>query len=272
MSGSDVGFVGFSVLAFVLMSLAMTLAWAIQRVTGNSGWIDTIWSSATGLVALTVVGLSRPMTSHRWAIALLVALWAARLAWHIGDRTRQNADDPRYRALIRGWGGTARWKLWSFLQVQAAAGAVLVLCILVAASKPGETGLWDMTCYGLALAALIGESTADKQLRTFKAQRQAHPAILETGLWGLSRHPNYFFEWLFWAAISLSALSFKPSFWEGWLTLIAPGMMYVVLVHGSGVPHSEAHMLRTRGESFASYQKRVPKFFPDVTRLLRRRV
>lgn len=268
MSGADAGFGGLLLLAVLVLSLAMTLAWGIQRTTGNSGWIDTIWSASTGLTAMLVIVLSGPMTPHRWAILLLVGAWSLRLALHIGRRTLRAADDPRYRALIGQWGNEAGRKLWSFLQAQAAAGGVLAACALLAASKPGAITVWDMASYALAVAALAGETAADKQLRAFKEQRRGHDAICDTGLWGLSRHPNYFFEWLFWLAVALSALGLDPSYAAGWLSLLAPAMMYVVLVYGSGVPHSEAQMLRTRGAKFAAYQQRVPMFFPDLRRLL----
>lgn len=270
MTADAAGHGGLILFALVLLSAAMSLAWLIQRVTRNSGWIDTIWSLSTGLTAALVVICSGEMTPRRWVIVLLIAAWSARLAVHIGQRTLRVIDDPRYRALIEQWGRSAGWRLWCFLQVQAAVAGVLVVCILLPAAKPGAVGLWDLACFGLALIALAGESAADWQLQTFKRTRPSPQAICETGLWSLSRHPNYFFEWLFWLAIALSALSLDGSYAIGWLTLVAPALMYVVLVYGSGVPHSEAQMLRSRGEKFASYQKRVPMFFPGLRRLLRR--
>jgi steroid 5-alpha reductase family enzyme len=38
--------------------------------------------------------------------------------------------------------------------------------------------------------------------------------------------------------------------------------MYWVLVHVSGIPPLEDHMLRSRGEAFRAYQKRTRAFFP----------
>jgi steroid 5-alpha reductase family enzyme len=267
MAGVAPDTVGLIVLAVLMMSAAMTFAWAVQRRTGNSGWIDTIWSASTGVTAAVILGFSGPMTPHRLAILALVAAWSARLASHIAKRTLGAQDDPRYRALMDDWGPTASRKLWQFLQVQAVAGCVLVASLAVAAAKPGGITLWDIACYALALIALAGESTADAQLSAFKARNKDRTAILDTGLWALSRHPNYFFEWLFWLAIALSALSLDLAGAWGWLALLAPAMMYFLLIYASGVPHAEAHMLRTRGGKFADYQRRVPMFFLDPRRL-----
>lgn len=41
------------VLIAILLSLAMAIAWAIQRFTGLSGWIDTIWTAAVGVGGMT---------------------------------------------------------------------------------------------------------------------------------------------------------------------------------------------------------------------------
>jgi steroid 5-alpha reductase family enzyme len=38
--------------------------------------------------------------------------------------------------------------------------------------------------------------------------------------------------------------------------------MYWLLVHGSGVPPLEAHMLSSRGNAFREYQQRVNAFWP----------
>jgi steroid 5-alpha reductase family enzyme len=38
--------------------------------------------------------------------------------------------------------------------------------------------------------------------------------------------------------------------------------MYWVLVHVSGIPPLEDHMLRSRGDEFRAYQKRTRSFFP----------
>ena len=37
--------------AALALALIMTGAWAVQLQTGQSGWIDTIWSFAVGTVA-----------------------------------------------------------------------------------------------------------------------------------------------------------------------------------------------------------------------------
>src|SRR5438067_9433660 len=87
------------VLIAASLSILMTLAWVVQQRTGNSGWVDTIWTFSIGLVgagsALWPVAGAAP-NSRQWLVAALVALWSLRLGLHIAVRTAGITDDPRY--------------------------------------------------------------------------------------------------------------------------------------------------------------------------------
>ena len=97
------------------------------------------------------------------------------------------------------------------------------------------------------------------QGRTRRARR-----ICERGLWGWSRHPNYFFEWLGWLGWPLLAIG--AGYPWGWLSLLAPAWMYYLLVHISGVPPLEEAMRKSRGEAYADYAARVNAFWPAPPR------
>ena len=250
--------------AAAALSLAMWGAWASERLTGKSGWIDSIWSAATGLVAIMALALLDTGEAwRRWAAMALVALWCLRLAGHIAARNFTVGDDPRYKALREEWGSSAAWRLAWFLQVQAAAGLVLVVSVLAAASNPAPFPHWlDVVAIAVALAALAGETLADAQLSGFRSRPKPKPPVMEEGLWAFSRHPNYFFEWMFWTAWPLLALAGGTISAQSLLAFAAPVQMYVLLVHVSGIPPLEKHMLASRGQAFRDLQARVNAFFP----------
>ncbi|MET0171847.1 MAG: DUF1295 domain-containing protein [Agrobacterium vaccinii] len=252
---------GLLIFLAIFLSLAMAAAWAIQRKTGASGWIDTIWSFAIGLGGLVAIGFADSTFERRVAAFLIIAVWSIRLGSHIGSRTKGGGEDPRYAKLVEEWGTNASRRLFQFLQIQALAGFILVLAIYVAASNsaPFPTIL-DIAGIVIALIALAGEAISDWQLAHFRKKPEARTEVCEEGLWRYSRHPNYFFEWLFWCAWPLLALT-GPSP-AGWAALLAPALMYWLLVHASGIPPLEEHMLRSRGEKFRSLQRRVNAFFP----------
>ena len=62
------------------------------------------------------------------------------------------------------------------------------------------------------------------------------------------------------------AIAVTPGYWQRWLALIGPAMMYWLLVHASGIPHLEAHMERSRGDVWRSYKRRTSAFFPRPPR------
>jgi steroid 5-alpha reductase family enzyme len=263
---SFVQFVILAIFAGAALAAVMAVAWAIQRKTGNTGWVDVSWSFGVGGVGFS--GALLPLV-HEWpqwrqiVVAGLAATWCVRLCIHIATRTRAAGDDPRYRALIEKWGPHASRRMFRFLQAQAAVGLVLVLSIVLAAHNP-DPNLRVQDILGLAVlaVAVAGEATADRQLRVFKADLANRNKVCDAGLWRWSRHPNYFFEWMSWLAYPLIAIDLADHNPYGWLALAAPFCMYWVLVHVSGIPPLEAHMLHSRGDGFRAYQRRTSAFFP----------
>jgi steroid 5-alpha reductase family enzyme len=249
------------------LSAIMAAAWQVQRRRGHTGWIDVCWTFGTGIVAafasLAPLSSDHQPGARRILVALLVALWSLRLGSHILVRTRKAGDDPRYRELISQWGDRADLRMFLQLQSQAAVGLILALSVALAAhnTRP-NLGLSDFVGLALLVGALAGEAVSDWQLRRFRSNSANHGRICESGLWSLSRHPNYFFEWLCWLAYPLIAIDLSGQNPLGWLSLAAPVSMYWVLVHVSGIPPLEEHMLRSRGAQFRALQARTRPFFP----------
>lgn len=251
--------------AAVILIAAMAVAWSVRMRTGSSGWIDAIWSGAVGLAG-SIATFGAIGGGRRWLIAGLIVLWSGRLALHIGARTRGAADDPRYAELDRQWGEAFGRRLFLFLQIQAVAGFVLASAVHVAAAAPAPfPGPSDVIATLVVLTGLVGETLADAQLRRFRATAPAG-SICDAGLWGWSRHPNYFFEWLVWCGFALFALAGIAERPHQILAFAAPAMMWALLVHVSGIPPLEAHMRRSRGEAWRAHAARVSAFVPRPPR------
>jgi steroid 5-alpha reductase family enzyme len=255
-----------AIIVAAAISSIMASAWYVQRRTGNSGWVDVTWSLGVGGVAAIAAAWPVGYNGPHWRqlmVAFLAGSWCLRLGVHISGRTRAATDDPRYRNLMVQWGSDAARRMFWFLQSQAAVGIILALSIVLAAHNPNPNlRMQDLIGLVTLLAAIVGEAIADWQLRVFKSDPANRKAVCDVGLWRWSRHPNYFFEWLSWCAYPIIAIDFAGQNLFGWLALAAPVCMYWVLVHLSGIPPLEDHMLRSRGEAFRAYQKRTRAFFP----------
>jgi len=248
----------------VSLSVLMAGAWMVQQRTGNSGWVDTIWTFSLGLVgagsALWPVAGAAP-NARQWLVAGLVAIWSLRLGTHIAIRTAGITDDPRYAAFAREWGVDSPRRMFIFLQNQGFGSIPLVFAIFVAARLPEDAlRLQDYLGALILLAGIAGEAVADAQLKRFREDPANKGRVCDVGLWRWSRHPNYFFEWFGWLAYPVIALS--AGYLWGWATLLAPVFMYWILVYVTGIPPLEAQMLRSRGERYRHYQLRTSQFFP----------
>jgi steroid 5-alpha reductase family enzyme len=260
------------VIATLLMSAALSAvmagAWAVQQKTGNSGWVDTVWTFGLGAIgiaaALTPIAGGSP-APRQLLVALVLAVWALRLGTHIATRTAGIRDDPRYAQLIRGWGSDAPRQMFWLLQKQALVSIPLVVSVFLAAHNPlPALRAQDMLAAVVLVIALAGEALADRQLRAFRSVPANSGRVCDVGLWRYSRHPNYFFEWLGWVAYPLLAIDPTGVYPWGWLALAGPICMYWLLAHVSGIPPLEEHMLRSRGPAYRAYQARTSAFFPAL--------
>jgi len=249
----------------VALSAIMAGGWWIQQSTRNSGFVDAVWTFGLGSVGAVsaFLPLNGGTTPRQIIVGSIVLAWSLRLGIYILRRSVERGDDPRYAALNRQWGRYASRQMFALLQKQALVGLPMALSIFIAAHNPAPFGrMQDWLGMIVIVTGILGEALADRQLRQWMATRTDPHAVCDRGLWGWSRHPNYFFEWLFWLAFPLFAIDLTGAYPYGWLVLAAPLCMYWLLTHISGIPPLEQHMVAKYGEAYRAYQRRVSAFFP----------
>ena len=121
-------------------------------------------------------------------------------------------EDGRYQELRRRWAPHANRSFFVFFQAQAAFVVVFSLPFAFVAADQGEMTWLAWAGAALALVSIAGEMTADTQLAVWKGDPANKGKTARNGLWGWSRHPNYFFEWLHWVAWAVIAFS-SPYGW-----------------------------------------------------------
>ncbi|MHA2502882.1 MAG: DUF1295 domain-containing protein, partial [Candidatus Kariarchaeaceae archaeon] len=100
----------------------------------------------------------------------------------------------------------------------------------------------------------IIETVSDIQLTRFKT-RSSKEEVLSTGLWGISRHPNYLGEILVWWSIGIISFSV-----QSWWVLISPLIVTLLLRYVSGVPLLEKRY--DDNAEYNSYKETVNPIFP----------
>jgi steroid 5-alpha reductase family enzyme len=245
-------------IAWAAMAVMMVGLWYVQYRTSNAGIVDIAWSFGTGLCAIGFAAASPGDAMRRGLLCGMAGIWAARLGFYLIRRVFSEAEDGRYRMLREKWGERTQPMLFGFFQVQALWAALFALPMLAAARGNGSLGARDAIAVALWVVSVAGESMADAQMGRFRADPAHRGQVCRDGLWGWSRHPNYFFEWIHWFAYPLMA-GVSPFAWVAWA---GPCLMLFFLTKVTGIPVTEARSLISRPETYRAYQREVSAFIP----------
>lgn len=242
----------------------MTALWVISVVRRDASIIDPWWSMAFLLVT-GHTAVSTGLTPAKTLLLAMVALWAIRLWLHLLFRSRGKPEDPRYAAFRQRYGPTRYWWV-SFFQVFVLQGCLVVLIsaplqLAAAARHPDPISLTDIAGLLVFTIGLVVEVVADAQLQSFRGDPARRGQVLDTGLWRLSRHPNYFGEAVLWWGLWLFAVR-QP---YGWASIVAPLVMTFLLVKVSGVPMLDAHLGTTK-PGYSDYMQRTSAFILRLPR------
>ena len=248
------------IISFVLHWIAFIPAYLARTekfydIAGTVAYLSVLATASY----LTVISSNNNLQLRSIIAIILVLIWALRLGLFLFVRVLKAGEDRRFREVKQNFSKFLVWwsvsALWVFL---TAANALTMIINNVSFTD-------DFYFYfGLSLW-LIGfsfEAIADEQKRRFKSDKKNKDAFISTGLWGLSRHPNYFGEILLWIGMAVIAL---PTL-IGWqyVTLISPIFIYFLLTRVSGVNLLEDRANQKWGgtEEYESYVKKTPVLMP----------
>lgn len=242
-----------------VMAGMMFLVWLIHIPLKNAGIVDVAWAFGLALLAAVYAALGDGDILRKWIFAAMVIVWGLRLTVHLFVRVVGHAEDGRYAQMRKEWGGNISLKFLVFFQFQALLNVFLAIpFLLVSVNTNSDLSFFEFAGMTIWAVALIGESAADQQLRTFKSDPANKGKTCRKGLWYYSRHPNYFFEWLIWVSFFVFALG-SP---YGWASAVCPALMLYFLYRVTGIPATEAQALRTKGDDYREYQRTTSAFVP----------
>lgn len=244
------------------LAVLFTAGWAACLALKDNTPIDGLWAAALAVAAGIAMTLGDSDPARRLLILVLTLAWAARLAAHMWGRwLAEGHEDARYAA-IRAGAGSTFWitSLVTVFGLQAAVASIIAAPILSAAVHGGPFGTLAWIGAGVAVAGLALETAADLQLTRHRKDRPG--ALLTTGLWAWTRHPNYLGETIFWWGVWLIAAD------AGWTAaawgLVGPLVVTLLLTRVTGVPMMEARLAAKPG--WADYAARTPAFLPRPPR------
>ena len=243
----------------LLILLYMTLVFVLALIVKDNSIVDIFWGLGFILIAVYSLFQDTDFDLRKWIVTFLVILWGLRLSIHVFLRNKVRGEDFRYRQ----WRET--WKLFfvrSYVQIFLLQGVIMfivaspVYYINYCSREP--LGFFDTLGLVLFGTGFFFEAIADYQLADFRKKPGNKGKIITTGLWEKCRHPNYFGEALLWWGISCYAISLP----YGWITLVSPLVMTLLLRFVSGVPMLEK---KYQGRpDWEEYKKNTAAFIPYV--------
>jgi steroid 5-alpha reductase family enzyme len=237
---------------WAVCAAVQALLWLVSLRTRNAGIVDVGWA----LTFTLVVALFGLRTGHWPPIAFVVIAWSLRLGGYLLARgAATGPEEGRYQDLRERWAPHASAKFCVFFQAQAALTAILSSAFVVPFVK--EASSWAWVGLVVSCVGILGEAVADAQVARFKRTHEGQ--VCDVGLWSWSRHPNYFFEWCVWLGYAVAGFAY----WPWGLVAIAPQAIILASIFGvTGIPPTEKQALRSKGEAYAEYQRRVSRFVP----------
>lgn len=218
--------------------------------------------SITYLSSLGAVAILHPALDTRGLVlCLLIAIWAIRLGSFLFTRVKRAGSDSRFDLIkINFFRFLLTWTLsGTWVYVTMAAG-------LAAVTSAESVGFDAFFAAGLALwlAGFFFEVIADTQKTRFRADSANEGKFITTGLWSISRHPNYFGEIVLWIGIAVIAFP-ALSGWQ-YITLISPVFVIFLLTRVSGINLLERAGKKRWGDdpAYQAYLDSTPALVPYI--------
>ena len=254
------------VLILILDVIATVIIFIFTIIFNNVSFYDPYWSIKPIIIAIywLICGINNGYNFNRLIrqilILSLVSFWGIRLTanW-IRSWKGLKHEDWRY-IKYRKENHKIFWLIAFIGLVMMPTLLVYLGCIsmypaLVSSTK--EFNYLDIIALIITISAILIEFIADEQLFVFSKVNIDPSKVMNIGLWGFSRHPNYFGEISFWWGLFFFALGADYSYW--W-TICGPIIMVFLFLFIS-IPLMEKYQIAKRKE-YINYKKKVSMLIP----------
>lgn len=254
----------------------------VGELTGNNSQMDKLWSLLP--IAYTwVIAAKGGMSTRLVVMACLATLWGIRLTFNFARKGAyklkfwEGEEDYRWSVLRakKEFQPHWKWMLFNLFFISLYQNALVLMTtfpalVLMNVDKP--FGWMDCVAAALMLGFIVYETVADEQQWAFQSTKwkmlgqgkklEELPAPYNkgfntTGLWGVSRHPNYLGEQAIWFCFYLFTIGGGIGI-INWSLIGA--LLLIVLFLGSSAFAEEISM--GKYPEYSRYCQTVSKFFP----------
>ena len=245
------------VIAFLIQWIAFVPA-MLKRTEKFFDLVGSITYLSVTLLSLAVV----PEADLRsYLLAAMVCIWAGRLGSFLFIRIHKAGSDQRFDKLKNSFvqfiGAWTLQGLWvTFTLAAALAG--------ITSAKREPIGALALFGALIWLSGFLLEAIADYQKSAFKKDPENRDSFIQSGLWSISRHPNYLGEIILWVGVSIVAIPVLQG-WQ-WAMLSSPFFVALLLISISGIPLLEKKADEKWGgqSDYESYKKNTAVLVPKL--------
>ncbi len=255
-------------LSLILCALFTTFVFSVAQRKKDNSIMDIAYGQTFIFagIALAYLGISQNIfPPFSFLIVFFILIWGVRLSFRIYKRNKGKPEDFRYATWRELWlkQGKPYFFVRSYLQIFVLQAFIVSLILLPltlslrATDTPLPVSLLTVLGVILWMIGFFFEAVGDAELDSFIAQRNKHgKKFLTTGLFSLTRHPNYFGEATMWLGLATISLSGGAPL----LVFLSPILITLLLLYVSGIPMVEK---RWQGDpEWEEYAKKTRGFFP----------
>lgn len=242
-----------------LLLALMVGVWLVSVWRRNASIVDPVWGTTFVVAGWWYYGHSPGGDPGRKLVLMtLVTVWGLRLSLYLLWRNWGEPEDHRYQAFRRRFGPQRYWwvSLFQVFLLQGTLSWIIGAPLWGAQASGGPLGWLDAIAIAVWLVGFAFEAGGDWQLTRFRAHRTDPDAVLDTGFWRYTRHPNYFGDAACWWAYGLLAVAAGA-----WPWALGALLMTALIIKVSGVALLE-RSLRDRKPAYADYVRRTSAFLP----------
>ena len=257
---------------------ASITAFVVSEIFQNYSQVDKLWSTIP-IFYVWYFTIESGYDPRMVLMSIVATIWGLRLSYNFGRKGGysiyfwKGEEDYRWKELKRiapflrprlNW---AIFNLFFICLYQMGLVFLTTLPILAAWQGANDINFYDYVIAFLMLFFIIIETISDQQQYNFQTKKYKKiksgeiltddykRGFVSTGLWSMSRHPNFTSEQLIWIVFYLFSVSATGNFFN-WSII---GSILLVILFYNSAKFSE-QISSAKYPKYKIYQKNVPMF------------
>ncbi|NNF36436.1 MAG: DUF1295 domain-containing protein [Saprospiraceae bacterium] len=246
------------------------LCFVVSTLTQNYSQVDKLWSIMP-IVYSWITAWQGGWESRLLLMASLVTIWGVRLTYNFYRRGGyhlkiwEGEEDYRWSVLRqrKEFNSPIRWMMFNlfFISIYQILLILLFTIPIVKCVNGNPLNIIDWVLALVFIFFVVVETIADQQQWQFQKNKKRNPekynGFLDTGLWGIVRHPNYAAEQAIWIVFYFFSIA-ATGIWVNWSII---GCILLVLLFKGSSDFSES-LSSNKYPEYEKYKETTPRFIP----------